>query len=181
MAGVEFRRHDGEAARALLDELSEVFVEVYAEPPYYSGEEDLRIFQKRFAGQTRQQGFSLVTARSDGTLVGFIFGYTLSPTTQWWSDPLTPVAPSITQERPGRTFAVIEMVVRSPWRRRGVGRGMHDLLLKDRREERATLTVLPAAEAAQAAYARWGWHKVTQTINPLPGDPVYDLLLKPLS
>jgi hypothetical protein len=33
---------------------------------------------------------------------------------------------------------------------------MHDLLLKDRKEERATLTVLPQADAAQAAYARWG-------------------------
>jgi hypothetical protein len=52
--------------------------------------------------------------------------------------------------------------------------------LQDRREERATLTVLPAAEAAQAAYAKWGWRKVAQQRNPLPGSPVFDVMVRML-
>jgi hypothetical protein len=57
---------------------------------------------------------------------------------------------------------------------------MHDLLLHDRPEERATLTVLPAAAPAQAAYRKWGWHRVAQKRNPLPGSPLFDVLLKQL-
>jgi hypothetical protein len=39
---------------------------------------------------------------------------------------------------------------------------MHGRLLENRPEERATLTVLPAATPAQAAYRKWGWRKVAQ-------------------
>ena len=58
---------------------------------------------------------------------------------------------------------------------------MHDLLLKGRPEERATLTVLPAASAAQAAYRKWGWRKVAQKRNPLPGSPLFDVMLRNLA
>jgi hypothetical protein len=57
---------------------------------------------------------------------------------------------------------------------------MHDLLLADRPEERATLTVLPAATPAQCAYAKWGWRRVAQKRNPLPGSPVFDVMVKEL-
>ena len=42
------------------------------------------------------------------------------------------------------------------------------------------LTVLPAAAPAQAAYAKWGWHQVAQKRNPLPGSPLFDVLIKQL-
>jgi hypothetical protein len=58
---------------------------------------------------------------------------------------------------------------------------MHDLLLKDRPEERATLTVLPAAAPAQAAYQKWAWRKVAQKRNPLPGSPLFDVMLRDLA
>ena len=53
---------------------------------------------------------------------------------------------------------------------------MHDMLLRDRPEQRATLTVLPAALPARQAYAKWGWRTVAQKCNPLPGSPVFDVL-----
>jgi hypothetical protein len=55
---------------------------------------------------------------------------------------------------------------------------MYDMLLRDRPEQRATLTVLPAAEPAQRAYIKWGWRAVAQKRNPLPGSPVFDVLIK---
>jgi hypothetical protein len=61
------------------------------------------------------------------------------------------------------------------------GSGHAHLLLKDRAEERATLTVLPAAAPAQAAYRKWGWHQVAQKRNPLPGSPLFDVLIKQLT
>jgi hypothetical protein len=37
-----------------------------------------------------------------------------------------------------------------------------------------------AAGAARAAYREWGWWKVTQKRNPLPGSPVFDVMVKEL-
>ncbi len=171
---------DGAAARSILEELSKLFVIVYAEPPYSSTDEDLNIFRQQFGPQSETEGFCLVTARSGDSLLGFSFGVPLAATTAWWSRVLTPLPADVTAEWPGRTLAVIEMGVRPEWRRRGVARMLHDLLLRDRTEERGTLTVHPEAIAAQAAYRRWGWTRIAQTRNPLPGDPIFDVLIKPL-
>jgi hypothetical protein len=48
-------------------------------------------------------------------------------------------------------------------------------VLSGRPEERATLTVVPAASAAQHALRSWGWRKVARTRGP--GPAVYDVLL----
>jgi hypothetical protein len=61
-----------------------------------------------------------------------------------------------------------------------VAQGLHSLLLHDRPEERATLTVLPAAAPAQAAYRKVGLAPGRQKRNPLPGSPLFDVLLKQL-
>jgi RimJ/RimL family protein N-acetyltransferase len=179
-AAIEVERLGREAVGPLLDQLSAVYAESYDEPPYEFGAEEFALFRDRFEGQRAHSGFSLVTARSEGRLVGFIFGFTLPPASGWWSGLLSPLPPDFTAEHPGRTLAIIEMAVRRPWRRQRVATEMHDMLLADRTEERATLAAHPEAEAAQAAYAKWGYRRVTRARNQLPGDPIYDLLFKPL-
>lgn len=177
---ITFRQVDGQQAAADFGELRALYSEVYAEPQYESGEEHADLFAERFEVQRRQEGFALVEARDGTDLAGLAFGVTLQPSTPWWNNLTTALPREVTVERPGRTFALVEMLVRAPWRRRHVARGMHDLLLHDRPEERATLTVLPAAAPAQAAYRKWGWHRVAQKRNPLPGSPLFDVLAKQL-
>jgi ribosomal protein S18 acetylase RimI-like enzyme len=143
------------------------------------GSDELRLFRERFERHRHQAGFSLVTARAGPTLVGFLYGFTLPTTSTWWTAPLAPLPSALTDEYEGRSFALIELVVRAQWRRRGIARTLHDMILKDRLEERATLTARPEAHAAQAAYAQWGWQRVGQKRNPLPGNPIYDILVKP--
>jgi hypothetical protein len=67
------------------------------------------------------------------------------------------------------------------WRRQSAARAVHALLLKDRAEERATLTVLPASTPAQGAYRTSGWRKGPQKRNPLPVSPLFDLMLRQLT
>lgn len=174
----DFEVLDGERAGQYLDELAGLYAEVYAEPPYEWGEEHAALFKERFEVQRRQEGFRLVTVRDHGELVGLAFGVTLRPTTPWWQNLETPLPAEITAERPGRTFAVVEMLVRTPWRRQHIAEAMHELLLQDRPEERATLTVLPEAEPARAAYRKWGWEKVGRKRNPLPGSPVFEVMIR---
>lgn len=178
--GIDFQVVNADAAVRHADELTALFREVYAEPPYEWDVEHAELFRKRFAGQCRDAGFSLVEARSGDELIAFGFGVTLAPTTPWWHNLLTPLPDEITHEHVGRTFALVELLVRRPWRRRHVAATIHRQLMQDRHEERATLTVLPAADAAQAAYVKWGWDKVAQKRNPLPGSPVFDVMVKEL-
>lgn len=163
-----------------LDELVDLYTNVYAEPPYEWGQEHAELFAQRFHGQRWQDGFTLIEARGEDQLVGMGFGVTLLPNTPWWQNVTTPVDEAVTQEYPNRTFALVELLVRAPWRRQRIAETIHDHLLDNRVEERATLTVLPAAEAAQAAYRKWGWQLVAQKRNPLPGSPVFDVMVKQL-
>lgn len=178
---VEFATIGSKQAGRHLDEMTELYAEVYAEPPYEWGQEQAELFAERFRGQRRQDGFTLIEARDQGQLVGMGFGVTLLPNTPWWQNLTTPVSQDVTTEHPNRTFALVELLVRDPWRRHHIAESMHGRLLADRIEERATLTVSPAAEAAQAAYRKWGWHWVAQKRNPLPGSPIFDVMVKQLT
>jgi GNAT superfamily N-acetyltransferase len=171
---------DGDQALVHLEELRDLYLDVYADPPYGWGEDHADLFVERFWMQAVGDGFALVEARHGDVLVGTVFGVTLKPSTPWWQNLVELVPEDVTTERPGRTFAVVELVVRRPWRRRHIAKELHDRLLAGRPEERATLTVLPAALPAQAAYAKWGWQRVAQKRNPLPGSPVFDVMVKEL-
>ncbi len=174
-----FQLLDGTAAAAHADELRALHAEVYADPPYGpSG--DAAGFADRFRVQRRQPGFVLAEARSGGYLVGYAIGMPLRPSTSWWRELTTRLPEETTAEHPGRTFALVDLLVRAPWRRQGIGQELHDLILTGRPEERATLIVLPAAGPAQQAFRKWGWRKVARTRDAAPGESVSDVLLTAL-
>ena len=172
---ISFGLLTGKQAAAHADELQALQAEVYRDPPYQcdAGADG---FARRLAVASRQPGFALAEARHGGYLVGYASGMPLRPSTSWWRQLTTPLPAEVTAEHPGRTFAVAELAVRASWRRQGIGRALHDLLLAGRPEERATVTVRPAAAAAQRAFASWGWRRVART-RAGPGPAVCDLLL----
>ena len=128
----------------------------------------------------RQPGFVLAEARHGGYLVAYASGLPLRPSTSWWKDLTTQLPGNVTAEYPGRTFALTEILVRPSWRRQGIGAALHRLVLRDRPEERATLTLPPSAAPAQHAFQAWGWRKVARTRDPAPGSPVADVLVTAL-
>jgi ribosomal protein S18 acetylase RimI-like enzyme len=170
--GVSFELLSGTLAAAHVDEVRALHVEACAD--------DGVAFDDRFRVQRRQPGFVLAAARHGGFLVGYAFGMPLRPSTDWWRYLTTPLPDAVTAEHPGRTFALLELVVRASWRRQGIGRALHDLILRDRPEERATLTVPPVATPAQNAFRNWGWRKVARTRGEQPGSPVSDILVTTL-
>jgi hypothetical protein len=177
---IELHDADGDEAARRIDEYRDIYAEIHAEEPYSWGPEYAELFQRRFDAHRQQDGFALVEARTAGTLIGLGYGVALSPTIPWWQNLLTPIPPEVTAETPGRTWALADLMVRGRWRRLHLAEAMHDHLLGDRHEERATATVLPVATAAQAAALKWGWQKVGQKRNPLPGAPIFDVLVKTL-
>jgi hypothetical protein len=100
--------------------------------------------------------------------------------TSWWKNLTTSLPAEVTTEHPGRTFALMELLVRASWRRQGIAGSLHDLILDGRPEERATLAVSPGATAAQQAFRKWGWSRVARTHGPDHGSPVLDVLMMTL-
>ncbi|HEX6401792.1 MAG TPA: GNAT family N-acetyltransferase [Pseudonocardiaceae bacterium] len=175
--GITFQLLNGTQAAAHVVELQALHAEVYAKPPYGLND-DATLFADRFRVQCRQPGFVLADARHGGYLVGYAFGMPLRPSTSWWRDLTTPLPGEVTTEYPGRTFALLDLLVRASWRRQGIARTLHDLILRTRPEERATLIALPAATPAQNAFQKWGWRKVARTGDARRGSPVYDVLVR---
>jgi GNAT superfamily N-acetyltransferase len=138
-------------------------------------------FGRRFGRQRRQPGFVLAEARHGGYLVGYAFGVPLRPATSWWRDLTAPLPEELTAEHPGRTFALAELTVRAAWRRQGIGRALHDLILDGRAEDRATAAIPVAAAPAQGAYQRWGWRKAARKHAEPPAAALLDVLLLDLA
>ncbi|MBV8540930.1 MAG: GNAT family N-acetyltransferase [Pseudonocardiales bacterium] len=161
------------------DTVRDLYAEVYAEPPYHEGPAEVADFASGRHRTVDQRNFRLVVARWAGEPIGFAFGVPLRVSTTWWDGALTPLPEDITTEYPGRTFAIIELAVRRPYRRRGVGRRLHTHLIAGLSEERVTLLVRPEAPAPQQAYRAWGYRPVGR-IRPFPGAPVYHAMIKQL-
>jgi GNAT superfamily N-acetyltransferase len=169
-SGITCRLLDGLAAGEGGNDLLALAGEVYGN----AGDPEAA---RRARVRRRQPGFALAEARHGGYLVGYASGMPLRPSTSWWRGLTTPLPDEVTAEHPGRTFAVTELLVRASWRRQGIGRELHELLLTGRPEERAALTVPPGAGAAQAALRTWGWRKAGRTRGDDPAGPVLDVLV----
>lgn len=105
--------------------------------------------------------------------MGYAYGFSLQPDTHWWQGLLTPLAEETIRETGSRTLALSELMVRAPWRGRGIGRGLHDELLTGRNEERATLLVEPGNTEARGRYARWGWTELGRLRPPGKAPPSF--------
>lgn len=57
------------------------------------------------------------------------YGYPLTPDTVWWDELTKPVSDDMRREDGRRTFGLMELAVRAPWRRQGVARRLHEILL----------------------------------------------------
>ncbi|MGP3975504.1 GNAT family N-acetyltransferase [Streptomyces sp. 8N114] len=174
---VTVERMDGSAAAAAEEAFTRVYAEVFAEAPYDETPESVAANFRRFRSQTRKATFRAALARtSGGEPVGIAYGYPLSPSTGWWDRLTTPVSDELRREDGRRTFGLMELAVRAPWRRLGVARRMHDAVLADADEERVLLNARPDVEAAQAAYRSWGYRKVGEA-HPWDGADLHDVMV----
>ncbi|MGC4849999.1 GNAT family N-acetyltransferase [Micromonospora sp. DT15] len=155
----------------------DLYLEVYAGGGEFYSEDRYR---RQLDLHMQRAGWELVTATVGGALAGYIYGFPLPSQTRWWEGIHEPVPPGFTDEDGKRTFALSELLVHPAWRRRGIAAVLHDELLANRTEARATLLVRPANAAAQSAYRSWGWTKVTRLQPTWEAAPMFDVLLRPI-
>ncbi|PIB03457.1 MULTISPECIES: GNAT family N-acetyltransferase [Streptomyces] len=139
-------------------------------------------FDERLARYSSRPGFTAAVGWEGDEPVGFAFGITLGPDSTWWRSMTTPLPDGYTTEDGKRTVALNEIVVRKPWRGRGVAWQIHEEWLARRTEQRVTLLVNPAAGngSVQAVYEAWGYRTVGQQ-QPFPDSPVYASMTRELA
>ena len=159
---LRFARDHGPAAAPVGTDLLRLYAEVYAEPPYLEGPEQVARFSRQLPGLWTARGFELVRATTPaGELVGVAYGFTMSAG-EWFSDS----SPAPADILAGPHFAMAEWMVRGPSRLQGIGRRLLDDMLGERLEPWAVLMVNPAA-AAHGIYLRNGWRRVGISTPPL--------------
>ncbi|BAU85384.1 acetyltransferase [Streptomyces laurentii] len=175
--GVSVDRLDGPATAAAEDLFRLVYADVFAEPPYSETEEQVTAAFRRFRSQARKAGFrSALASTSDGEPVGMTYGYPLGPDTRWWDQLTRPVSEDVRREDGRRTFGLMELAVRGPWRGQGIARRLHETLLDCTDAERVLLNVHPDSKAAVAAYRAWGYRKIGEA-RPWADADLYDVMV----
>ncbi|MEU7056292.1 GNAT family N-acetyltransferase [Streptomyces sp. NPDC046197] len=168
---------DGKAAAEAEEAFRLVYADAFAGPPYNETEEDVARAFRRFRSQTRKSGFRAALARTgSGEPVGMAYGYPLASNTGWWDQLTEPVPVDMRHEDGRRTFGLMELAVRAPWRGQGIARRLHVTLLDGVQAERVLLNVHPESKAASAAYRAWGYRNVGQA-RPWEGAELHDVML----
>ncbi|WP_330300236.1 GNAT family N-acetyltransferase [Streptomyces sp. NBC_00503] len=171
-------RLDGPAAVEAEGAFRVIYAEAFAEAPYNETADDVAAAFRRFPVQARRRGFSAVLARTpEGEPIGMGYGFPLRSDTVWWDELTEPVPADMRREDGRRTFGLMELAVRGPWRGQGVARGLHETLLEGIGAERVLLNVHPVSRAASAAYRAWGYRKVGEARPWGDGSDLHDVML----
>ncbi|WP_116246722.1 GNAT family N-acetyltransferase [Nocardiopsis sp. FIRDI 009] len=178
---LDLRNLTGADVLADLTPWVSAYEEVYAHVLHLPDHNDPP-FGERLAFSAARPGFRMTVAHVDGDLVGFVYGYTLPTTTGWW-DGFTPApgvdAQDMVDERPGRTLAVCEGLVRTPYRHTGLVERAMPFFLSGRTEERAASLVAEGNDHALDIAVRNGWLHVGE-LAPHDGWRRHHCLIMPL-
>ncbi|GHC62510.1 GNAT family N-acetyltransferase [Streptomyces cinnamoneus] len=174
---ITVERMNGSAAAGAEEAFRLVYAEAFAEPPYNETADDVAATFRRFRSQTRKGTFRAALARAeDDEPVGMAYGYPLGPNTGWWDQLTDPVSDDMRREDGHRTFGLMELAVRGPWRQQGIAHRLHETLLDGIEAERVLLNVHPDSKAASAAYRAWGYRKIGEA-RPWEGADLHDVML----
>ncbi|MFJ5071598.1 GNAT family N-acetyltransferase [Kitasatospora sp. NPDC088556] len=181
LAELHLERHTPDATVTAMNDLVEVYANVYNVPPYI-GDPFFTpaMFRDRLLAATEMAGFECLTAHTaDGVMIGLVHGVTLSVERPWW--------PSLGDHRPkalitaaeaGDVAWLRELMVLPQHTKLGVGRHLHDEWIAGRGQSWTTLTCIPSNEPAYSAYLRWGYEVMGQ-IKHADDSPVYDAMFLP--
>lgn len=172
LAVAHYRRADFQRIR---QQLLEVYAEVYADEaatdPFFS----LPRFAHRLDGHAVHPLWSCAVGEIGGEAVGYAYGRPDSQTE--WREMTTVETPEVYEYGAGGAmFGLCEIMVRRPWRGAGVARTIHDDLMRERPEPRASLLVERDHPRVRTTYERWGYRAVA-TSRPFPDSPLYDAMV----
>lgn len=171
--------HTADDLTAIEQRLIDVYAEVYAteaaSDPFFSVER----FTERLHAHARRPRWGCAFGEVDGATVGYAYGFARTEDYRW-DGLITPVPAEDLMETDTRTFALCEVMVRTPWRGAGIARTLHEELLSHRIEERSHLLVEEDHPKVRTVYERWGYTWMG-TMQPYADSPRYDSMFRRIS
>ena len=162
-----------------FDPICALYDDVFSAAPFHWQADESQLHRGRLTRLLDDPSFGIVVAQANEELVGFAYGVAVPACSTRWSRVHGDLNDEVTREWAGRTFLLFDYAVRADSRGRGVGRALHDRLLRSRGEQRATLTVQPTALATKRLYERWGWRMVGKVDGgPGAAAPSFDVYLR---
>lgn len=107
LTGVTLRHRDSNQAAALLDAIRLLCDTVFSQPPLRWPNDEAEHHRQSLAGLITNPTFGLVIAEAAGEVMGFAYGVTLRPDTQWWSGMAEPLPYELAATWNGRTFITV--------------------------------------------------------------------------
>ncbi|MCX4736975.1 GNAT family N-acetyltransferase [Streptomyces sp. NBC_01363] len=157
--------------------LLDVYAEVYAKEAQTDPFCAVDRFAEGLHSWMTHPDWTCIVGYDHGQPVGYAYGAPLYPASRWWGGLLTDVPAGTITETGTRTYALSELMVRTPWRKTGTARRLHDELLAARPEKRATLLVLKDHPKVRALYESWGWQTLGDLRPRIPHAPLFHSML----
>jgi ribosomal protein S18 acetylase RimI-like enzyme len=180
LEGITFHRYDAASARDIRDIVQDIYTGSYTKR-IESGDpfSTIEAFMSRFDSYASRNDFDMVVAFAGDKPIGQTWGWPLDRRAgdAWWSGLIDKLQPDFTREDGKRTFALSEIMVRAEYTGKHLAHNLHDKLLFQRPERRATLLIRPENERAYTAYRNWGWRKVGRLQPKWPNAPTFDVLV----
>jgi GNAT superfamily N-acetyltransferase len=176
---LEFHSYGAAGARDRVGEFLDTYAEVYGVPPYANDPFfSVEAYERRFKGAFEMPQFQIVAADEHGAIVGSAHGVKLPSSIPGWQG-FKQVLPAtlVDATEAGEVFWLRELMVRPRYRGKGLGRQLHNQLLRNRDERFVALTVIIDNEPANSAYLRWGYDVVAR-IRHAPERPLYDAMYR---
>lgn len=151
---------DGWLARRHATAICALYDRVFSAPPFAWSDGDAASHRLMLNEISTDATFGVALALDGPEIVGFAYGHRLPVSHGWWSGFPAELPEDLVAEREGRTFALIDVAVHESYRGRGIGGTLLTRLLVSRPEERALLSVQPAAVQAQRIYEHLGWQRI---------------------
>ncbi|WP_438297806.1 GNAT family N-acetyltransferase [Streptomyces sp. HUAS TT7] len=177
MTGIDIRHYDHHHAAELRPLLLDVYAEVYAKAAETDPFAGVERFAQGLDGWSSRPGWTCTVGYDNDQAVGYAYGAPLPSDAKWWGGLLTAVPADVLEETGTRTYALSELMVRVPWRKTGAARRLHDALLAERTEERATLLVDQEHPKVHALYESWGWTTLGDLRPRIPDAPLFHAML----
>jgi ribosomal protein S18 acetylase RimI-like enzyme len=163
-AAYELVELDGEQALVRREGLTGCYRSVFTGAGFAETEQDVERFaDEQLPGHAVRDGFRMMAALADDSVLGFGYGYT-GRRGQWWSDRVVEAVPAALSDTwVGGHFELVELTVHPDHQGLGIGGRLHDTLLAGLPHARALLGTSPDdARAAVALYRSRGWQRLAR-------------------
>jgi GNAT superfamily N-acetyltransferase len=171
--------HDAASSLALREDVLSIYAAAHSDQGHDPWAAPGRFWERLVDIYSRTRDFAMVTARTEGAVVGYAFGSPRDESGEIWQAVRSALPGLSRPDDSAPVYIFREFAVHPDWQRRGVGRVLHDALLSTRPEPLAHLLVRQDNARARAAYLSWGWRRIGRQ-RPFPDSQVFDAMVRTL-